>query len=344
MRRHVGLLMVAMVSGMIWVFAAFAAEPVTLTFSMQNADSAISSVQCIVPWSKKVEEATQGQVRIKHFWSQTLIKGKDAWEGVKNGVADMAMMHHTYWTNMTPLADVISLPGIPFRTAEKGSEVFWKLFEKYESIQKEFSEHQVLLLFTSDPYILITTKKPVRTLEDLKGLKLRQTGGPPTDMTLALGGVPVPIAMPDTYLSLQKGVVDGMGAPWEAIYGFRFYEVVEHYTVTPFPAVYFSICVNKKKWASLSPEIQKAIMSVGGLEGAKFWGRNFFDTTRDAVIAKAGEIGKKITPYDLPEAERARWLEIGGKPLWNQWVQKMESEGRKDARPILEDALQMLAN
>jgi hypothetical protein len=102
--------------------------------------------------------------------------------------------------------------------------------------------------------------------------------------------------------------------------------------------------MNKKKRARLSPEIQKAIMSVGGLEGAKFWGRNFFDSTRDAVIARAREIGKTITPYDLPESERERWLEIGGKPLWDQWVRKMESEGRQDAKMILEDALQMLAN
>jgi TRAP-type C4-dicarboxylate transport system substrate-binding protein len=60
-------------------------------------------------------------------------------------------------------------------------------------------------------------EKPVSTLDDIKGLKIRMSGGPPTDMMKALGGVPMLIPMPDNYISLQKGVIDGMGAPWEAI-------------------------------------------------------------------------------------------------------------------------------
>ncbi len=338
-RTLVGMVMVL---GLVLLVSAAAAKPITLTFANQNPDTSWSGIHAIAPWAKQVEEATNGQVKIQIYYSQTLTKGKDTWQALKNGITDIGWCFHGYWPGLTPLADVISLPALPFKTAEKGSEVLWKLYEKHPSIQKEFSDNQVLLLFTSPPYLLITTKKQVKTLDDIKGLKIRMTGGPPTDMMKALGGVPVLIPMPDNYISLQKGVIDGMGAPWEAIHGFRLYEVVNHYTEAPLPAVYFSISMNKRKWASLDKEIQDAIMSVSGLKGSKFWGRNHFDTARKGVMEKVKTMGKTIEVNDLPDAERARWLEIGGKPIWNQWVQTLEKQGHPEAREILDSTLELL--
>ncbi|MCG8639037.1 MAG: hypothetical protein MI862_04845 [Desulfobacterales bacterium] len=77
---------------------------------------------------------------------------------------------HGYWPGMSPLADVISLSALRFRTAEKGSAVLRHLCEKYPSIQKEFSDNKVLVLYTSDSYNLITTQKPVKALEDFNGM------------------------------------------------------------------------------------------------------------------------------------------------------------------------------
>ena len=224
---------------------------------------------------------------------------------------------------------------------EKGSEVLWKLYEKYPAIQEQFADNKILLLFTSNPYILITTKKQVKTMEDIKGMKIRMSGGPPTEMMKALGGTPMMVPMPDNYMSLQKGVIDGMGAPWEAIHGFRLYEVVNYYTETPFPAVYFSIAMNKKKWDSLDKEIQDAIMSVGGLEGSKFWGRNHFDTAKDGVMEKVKSEGKSIDIYSFSDEERQRWIDTAGKPIWDQWVNKMKEAGHSNAQEILDTAISL---
>jgi TRAP-type C4-dicarboxylate transport system substrate-binding protein len=288
---------------------------------------------------KQVEAATNGRVKINIYPSQTLSKGKDNWNAVKAGIADIGWCFHGYWPGMTSLADVISLPALPFTSAEKGSAVLWKLYKKFPSIQRQFQDNHVLLLYTSNPYILITTKRQVKTLEDLKGLKIRMTGGPPTEQMKSLGGVPMMIPMPGNYIALQKGVTDGMGAPWEAILGFRLYEVVKYYTEVPFPAVYFSIAFNKNKWNSLPRDIQDAIMSVSGLKGSKFWGRNFFDTAKDGVFQKTGV---EINFYSLTPEERAKWLKIGGKPIWNQWVKSMKSKGHPESQDILDAALMML--
>ena len=133
-----------------------------------------------------------------------------------------------YWPEQTPLSDVMSLPFLPIKSAEKGGEVLWKLYEKFPSIQKEYGDIQPLVLYTTSPNFLITSKKQVKTLEDMKGLKIRVLGGPPTEMAKALGAVPAVMPMPDLYQALDKGVFDGAAVPWEAIHAFRLYEVAKN--------------------------------------------------------------------------------------------------------------------
>ncbi|MBW1804406.1 MAG: TRAP transporter substrate-binding protein [Deltaproteobacteria bacterium] len=320
---------------------AVSAKPIKIIYGSQNPETSWGHKHAIAPYAEKIEKATKGKVKIDLYANQTLCKGKDLWNAAKSGMAHLIWGFHGYWPGMTPLADVISLPAIGYTTAEKGSEILWRLYEKYPEIQAGFKDNHILCLYTSTPYYLITTKKQVKTLEDLKGMKIRMTGGPPTEVMKALGGVPVMIPMPDNYISLQKGVIDGMGAPWEAIHGYRLYEVVKYYTQVPFPAVYFSVSMNKAKWNSLPKDVQDAINSVSGLEGSKFWGRNFFDEARNGVEEKLKGMGKTLDIYQLPESELARWLEVGGKPIWEAWVKKMEGQGHKKAREILNTAIKM---
>lgn len=318
---------------------------ITLRFSDQNSKIGWGPVHALQPWAKMVEEAvsknTDYKLKIEIYPNQTLSKGKDNWTAIKTGIADMGWCFHGYWPGMTPLADVISLPALPFKTGEKGSEALWKLYEKFPELKDQFDDNHILLLYTTEPYSLITTKKQVKTLEDIKGMKIRMTGGPPTEQMKALGGIPMSIPMPDVYLALKQGVIDGMGTPWEAIHTYRLYEVAEFYTQTPFPAVYFSIAINKRKWNALPDDVKRAITSVSGLEGSTFWGRNF-DKAKEAIFELAEKNGKDINLYSLSEDEINRWLEIGGKPIWNDWVNNMEKEGYKNAREILDMTLKLL--
>lgn len=316
-------------------------KPIVLRFAHQNPESGLSSVNASEPWLRQIEEATGGKVKIQPFYGQTLAKGKDMWEATKSGITDIGWCFHGYWPGMTPVTDVISLPAMPFTSAEKGSEILWKLYEKYPEIQKEYEDVKVLLFYTSPPYTLITVDKPVKSMEDLKGMKVRMTGGPPTEMVKALGGVPMLIPMPDNYISLQKGVIDGMGAPWEAVHVWRFYEVTKYYTEVPFPAVYFSLVMNKRKWDSLPKDVQDAIMSVSGEAGSKFWGRHFFDDMRSLGLEKVTEKGNGDNVFSLSPEERQKWIDVGGKPIWDKWVKDMEAKGVSNAKEILDTTLQL---
>ena len=333
-----GIGLVLSVGGPVW------AQVTTLTFAHLNSPTGWGPVHAFNPWIKRVEEASRGKVKIQVYPAQTLVKGPDSWNAIKSGVVDMAFCFHGFWPDLTPLSDVISLPTLPVKTADKGSEVLWKLYEKFPAIQREFQDVKVLALWTSDPYFLITTKKQIKTLEDIKGMKIRVTGGPPTEQMKALGGVPILIPTPDTYQSLDKGVVDGMTAPWEPIHGYRLVEVVKYYTMIPLNVTYFSMAMNKDKWNSLPKDVQDAIMSVGGLEGSKFLGRNYFDAAEGGVMELAKSGNHQMTRYVLPPEEQARWTKVAGEPLWAEWVKKMEARGRPEARQILNATLEMLKN
>jgi len=132
-----------------------------------------------------------------------------------------------------------------------------------------------------------------------------------------------------------------MGAPWEAIQGFRLYEIVKYYTIVPLSAVYFSMSVNKQKWESLPKDIQQAITSVSGLEAAKFWGKNWFDTAREGVMERVKAGNYQMVEYTPPPQELDRWTKVS-EPLWKEWVKKMESKGRPEAQEILNATLDLL--
>jgi len=317
------------------------AKTITLRYAQQNPDTSWSTTHCVEPWLRQLEEATGGQVKIQAFHGETLAKGKDLWNATRSGITDIGWISHGYFPGLTPVTDVISPPALPFRSAEKGSEVLWKLYEQTPEIQNEFKDVKVLLFYTSESYNLITRDKPVKSIPDLRGLKIRMTGGPPTDMVKALGAVPLLVPMTDAYISLQKGVIDGMGTPWEAIHTYRFYEVVNHYAEVPFPAVYFSIVMNKNTWNRLPEAIRSAIMSVGGVEGSRFWGRNFFDAVKAETLEKIKASGNSAHIYKLSDEEHARWLEIGGKPIWSEWTRRMESKGVSNASAILNTTIRL---
>jgi TRAP-type C4-dicarboxylate transport system substrate-binding protein len=107
---------------------------------------------------------------------------------------------------------------------------------------------------------------------------------------------------------------------------------------------YFSVCANKQKWQSLPKEVRDAIMSVSGLPGAKFWGKNFFDTAEEGVIERAKAGNYELNRYQVPADQLARWTKLAGEPIWEEWIKKMEGKGHKDARDILNSVLDSLKN
>jgi TRAP-type transport system periplasmic protein len=316
-------------------------QVITLRYADQQAEGSWAGKNADAPWLKSMEDATGGRVKFQAFYSESLCKATDAWQATKNGVADVAWCWHGYWANLTPLADVLGLPFLPFKSGEQATGVFWQLLDKYPSLSQQFKDNKILLYYCGSPYYLITTKKQVKVMDDIKGLKIRVPGGGPTDMMKILGAVPVSMGMPDTYLNMQKGVIDGMGTVWEANMSFRQYEVAKYFTYIPLWVTYFTQAMNWDKWNSLPPDIQKALESVNGVKGSQRYTIGFNDSAGPAALAAAKNSGYSIVEYTVPPEEIQKWQAVGGKPLWDDWVKKTKAAGYPEAEQILNSILDL---
>ena len=320
---------------------ATVAQEIKLTFADQNSPTGWGPRNALTPWVKQVEDATKGRLKLQVYPSQTLVKGIDMWKAAAAGTIDIGWCVQSYWPDNTPLSDVISLPGLPFKTAEKSSEVLWKLYEKFPALQAEYKQVMPLVLYTATPFFIISPKKIYKTLDDVKGAKIRIVGVPSTEHFKAMGGVPTPMPMPDVYQALDKGVIDGAGVPWEAVHAFRLYEVGKFVTIAPLASVYFSICANRAKIQSLPEDVRAQLMSVSGLAGAKHWAKNFFDSAEQGVYDDLKKAGRNIDVHRLSPEETAKWAKLA-EPVHEDWIKRMEGRGHKEAREIFNTMMAML--
>ena len=299
--------------------------------------------KAILPWIKAVEDATHGRVKFEVYDSQTLAKGPDAWESVKGGIADSASCIHGFWPGMTPLADVITLPLLPIKNSEVATIVIWKLYEKFPSFREQFKDVKLLTLNASEPYFLITTKKQVKVLEDFKGLKLRVIGAPAANMMKLLKASPITISMTETYMSIQKGILDGMAIPWEALRSFKQYELVKYYTLAPLSAMYASEVMNLDTWNRIPADIQKQIDSECGMKGSRFLAKaRFGDEIEQVTRKEIKQSGYEMIEYTPSATEFDRWAEVAGRPLWENWITDTEAKGYPEAREVLDMTLSLL--
>ena len=150
------------------------------------------------------------------------------------------------------------------------------------------------------------------------------------------------VPMPQVYENLQKGVIDGMASPAEAILGFRFFEVVKYYTMVPSTLVTQELIMNWNSWKRLPKDIQDAIDSICGDNAAIRFGGGCFDRAWSLLPDKVKEANRPMISYTPPKEEKDRWVEKAGKPIWEEWIKKMESKGYKNARAIQEEAIRMV--
>jgi TRAP-type transport system periplasmic protein len=314
---------------------------IELKYADQNSAEGWEATHAVKPWLNQIEGATNQRIKIETFYSESLVKGANSWAAAKLDIADMAWMFHGYWADQSPLTNVVSLPLLPFKSARQASGILWLLYEKYPSIRAEFRDNHVLLLWASTPYFLVTAQKQVRTLNDIQGLKIRVPAGPPVEAMSALGAIPVTIGMPDTYLYLQKGIMDGMTTAWESILSFKQYELVKYYTYIPIFTVFFSQAINNEIWNNLPTEIQQQITGVCGLKGSLFWGENMFDTAAVTGHDLLRTRGLEMVEYTISQDELARWNQAA-EPIRQAWVNKMTSNGHPEAREILDSTLDLI--
>ena len=319
----------------------FAADKINLVYVDHNPETGVASQRSTVILLDKIEQATNGVVKFERYFGETLCKSKETWDAQQNGIADVGWMVLSYWPGRTPISDAFGMPpGQFYNTSPSIAGAMWKAYEKYPEMQEEFTKQGIrpLLFLSSEPKAL-TTKKQVKVLEELKGMKIRCLGGVATNQMKVLGGTPMLTPMPDCYLALQKGVMDGMENSSEAIYTWRFYEVTDYITYAPLPGSYNTITISEKTWQKLPGDVKEQIMSVCGYEGSKWYAQEFYGYFVDILPDAIKESGYTLEPYTLPPEEYQRWLDAS-LPVFEEYYTWTESKGvGATAKAIVDDIL-----
>lgn len=279
--------------------AVSSAKTVTLKYSNFFPPTHIQS-KLAESWSKEVEKQTEGRVKVEYYPGGSLLKAKQIYDGVADGIADIGFSVLAYNRGRFPVSGALDLPfGYP--SGVVATSVANELYSKMQP--KEFNDTKLMYLHAHGPGFIHTRDKVVTKLEDLKGLRVRSTGMS-AEMVKALGATPVAMGMPDSYQSLQKGTVDGSAYPLEANKGWKLGEVTKH-AVACYETAYtttFFVTMNKDKWETLDKKDQQAIEEINKVWSIKHG--EAWDTSDLEGLRFFMEKGNSVNGLDAKENER----------------------------------------
>lgn len=318
----------------------------TINFATQHPHEAAMNKVINEAWIRWIEKESGGRIKINLIPSAQIAAPADLYDAAKTGLTDMACQSYQNNPDRFPLLEVAMLPfmfGWP--SAEQVGQTLMTLYEKYPEMQAEHPGVKVLGFHSTGTYHIMTVKKPVYTMEDLKGLMLFEFGSYPSAGLAALGGMPVSIDITQAYDALGKGVADGIDTSLEGHFVFHWNELCNYTTIVGTTVGPFIHVMNMDTWNSLPPDLQKLFTDENAWRLTRLYGHQFDQDDqmyRDLLDEQLKEKGYPGV-YVLPQEERARWVKAV-EPIWEQWVKKAASRiGEAKARAILEDAKQLAA-
>ncbi len=242
---------------MLFTFSTYAgAEVMKLKFANYFPPTHMNSVM-MGKYCEELSKKLAGKVEITQYTGGTLLTAPKMAAGVASNIADIGLSHCSYSRGRFPVMEIMELP-MGFPSPWIATHVANDFYNKYKP--KEWDTYHALMFSTSPINVVQTLKTPVKTLADIKGMKLRGTGRI-GDIVKALGAVPMPIETVDLYEALRRGVIDGTYLPLETLKGFKTGEVLKFNSATwKVGSVFaFYVVMNKNKWNAMPADVQKTI-------------------------------------------------------------------------------------
>jgi len=270
-----------------------------------------------LPILEEIKEKTNGRIDYTFYPGASLCKAEDTHDAVARGISDMSYLTLGFEPGRYPLSDVFSLP-LTYPDNKTKVDVALPVFDKM--IYEELPDVHAFCVFgTADFYYMGNVE--ARTLEDMKGLKIRTPGHLMTKAIEALGATPIFMAPPDIYLSLETGVIDGQVNAPITTHIFKLNEVISWTTKFNLGAVVVGFIMNKDFWEKI-PDDLKPIVEEAGRKGA-YHNAATNDNTYDMYMAEIAEAGPV---YTLPPSEEDRW-NAALKTMVKEWVAELEAKG-----------------
>lgn len=302
-------------------------DVIKLKFASWLPPMAVTAKEGCLPWITELEDRTNGRLKITYYGAGALGSVVEHYNLVLHGVADIGYLSPSHHPGVFPLTQFIYLP-MNFPSAEITAAVFWEMMEKYLK-DTDFSSVKPLWGAFLTPSQLHVRKKPLKTLEDFKGLKLVSMSPAMSEAIDRLGGSPVQMNEGDVFTALERGMVDGRFFTYEAMVVFKHMEVTKYRTDNVnFDVLGSVVVMNLKTWNRLPEDIKKIIEESSGMNFSRRVARaadNLEAHMKNIVLDRDKKVGNP-QPYQLSDAERLRWKEKVME-VHNAWAERAEEKG-----------------
>lgn len=298
--------------------AAAQSEPIVLKLAHSLPPVSAAHTRFIVPWCERIEAQSGGRMKCQIYPAMSL-GGAPAQllQQARDGVSDITWTLPGWTPGRFPLSEVFELP---FFTTEReaSSRALWDFVET--SAMSEFADLKPIATWVTGPYVFHFRDEEVRTLDDLKGLKVRAPSRLGNKMLAALGVTPVGMPVPQMPESLSKGVIGGAMVPWEVVPPTKTHELTRfHAEVVGERAMLASTMVfvmNRKKYDSLPAELKKVIDDNSGRDTSAWISAQFApadDAAREMTVARGN------TVYAIAPEEMKRW-QAATRIVTDEWI------------------------
>jgi TRAP-type C4-dicarboxylate transport system substrate-binding protein len=302
--------------------------------------TATGPTQILGPWCEKVAKESNNRIKCQIFPAMQLGGAPPQLiDQVKDGVVDIVWTLTGYTAGRFPLMEVFELPFMTNGT-EAASHAAWDYFQQYA--HKEFPGIKAIAVHVHDEGFVHSVSKPIRTMADFKGMKMRAPTRQTNRMLAALGATPVPMPLPALPDALSKGVVDGYLLPWEVIPSIKAQELTKYHSETDpksrsLYTATFIIAMNRARYDALPPDLRKVIDDNSGAALSREIGRAW-DASAPAARKLAVDRGNVF--YTIPAAELAHW-EKATAGLYDDWIKDVTAKGN-DGKALLQAAKDLI--
>lgn len=294
----------------------------------------------VVPWCDKINKESGERLKCQIFPSMQL-GGTPAqlFDQVRDGVSDLSWTLPSYQAGRFTKSEVFELPFM-VKHPETASQAMWDYIQK--DALDEYKGVKLIATHTHDGAHLHFGKKQVKTLEDLKGLRIRATSRVDSKILAALGAIPVQMPMPAVPEAISKNVVDGTSLPWEISTAYKIQEICKTHTETPPNQAkrgnaIFVLVMNQAKYNKLPPDLKKVIDRNSGRETSRWVGMVW---DRGTAPARKIAVDRHNTINILSDAEYKRWVKAT-ESVDNDWIKEVNAKGG-NGTALLNDAKALL--
>ena len=256
--------------------------------------------------------------------------------GLGQNIVDAAYVCSLFTPGALPLSQATCIYGITYNAW--AGMMAWTEFRKFAPIAIEWARQNALPVWptTFFPSTLLTKNKPVRTIEDIKGMRLLTLGGDVPKICKDLGGVPISMSPPDVYDALQKGALDGVFYSVEYITQWKWEELCKYWMPdTNIGGAVYAMAFNIKTFNTLPKDLQEIIIKLGdsGESTDIIWDMARIKPLKTLVNDEMPKRGIEIVRWKKEDTERLTKIT---KSYVDVWAKEAQARGHADAGKVMD--------